>query len=111
MLQSLRATATFDATHYDPEREGPYIHGHTFHVTVTELNDMSGMCRTLPSDLTALVGELHRHKLSDMLTGGSETLDGIASWIMERLLLAHPKITAVEVSVEGLAALVTRELR
>jgi len=111
MIQSLRATATFESTHFDPDREGPYIHGHTFTVSVIEQNDLTGMCRTLPADLKALAAELDRHKLSDMLYGGSETLDGVASWVMERLLLAHPRITSVDVSVEGLAGLVVREIR
>ncbi len=69
MDSALTATATFDSTHQDPDREGPHLHGHTFTVSVTERSDLTGLCRTLQTDLNAVVRSLHLHTLTDMLYG------------------------------------------
>ena len=111
MITTARATVTFDSTHRDVEREGPHLHGHTFTVSVDELGDLAGLCRTLQNDLFTLTRDLHLHTLSDMLYGGSEDLDGVAAWICERLLGEHPRIVAVTVTIPGWSGMVTREIR
>lgn len=90
------ASATFGSTHRDPA-EGPHLHGHTFHVSATETGSDIG--DELGADLRMVVAELHLRSLDDMLVGGSQTLDGIAAWLMERLLLRHPGLSIVEVWV------------
>ena len=82
-----------------------------FTVTVDELGDLAGLCKTIYDDLFSVTRDLHLHTLSDMLYGGSQTLDGIAAWICERLLMEHPRITQVTVSIPGSAGVVTREIR
>lgn len=111
MNTTARATVTFDSTHKDTEREGPHLHGHTFTVTVDEQADLSGLCLTLYDDLYTVTRDLHLHTLSDMLYGGAQTLDGVAAWISERLLMEHPRITTVTVAIPGSAGVVTREIR
>lgn len=111
LITTARATVTFDSTHRDTEREGPHLHGHTFTVTVDEIADLAGPCLTLYDDLYSTTRTLHLHTLSDMLYGGSERLDGIAAWICERLLLEHPRIVEVVVSIPGSSGMVTREIR
>lgn len=106
----LAASATFDATHSD-EVESPYLHGHTFTVTVHELADASGLCASLQQDLEQVVRPLHLHTLSEMLYGGKETLDGIATWVMERLLMNHPHIVRAEVATSSSRAIVERTVR
>lgn len=110
MDTALVATATFDSTHSDPG-EGPHLHGHTFTVSVTEKATLEGLCPTLAADLLTVTRSLHLHTLTDMLYGGNQTLDGIGSWIVERLLLQHPRITRVEVTIPGMSGVVTREIR
>ena len=90
------ASATFGSTHR-LSTEGPHLHGHTFHVSATETALDSDMGDDLPGDLRAIVGELHLRSLDDMLIGGNQTLDGIAAWLMERLLVRHPGLSIVEV--------------
>lgn len=110
-MKYVTAKATFASTHLEPS-EGPYLHGHTFSVWVTELGTIDTLPMTLGPDLRALVSELDHRHLADMLTGGSQTLDGIATWIMERLLGRHPRIVRVEVEAEdGVRAGVMREVR
>lgn len=91
-MKQATATTSFASTHRD-EAESPYLHGHTFFVSVTE----SGEPRDLKSDLDAVAAELHLHSLDDMLVGGGQSLDFMAAWFMERLLLRHPKVTFVEI--------------
>lgn len=101
------ARRSFDATHYD-EAETHHLHGHHFTVEVTDLSEVS----SIASHLEDVCRELHLHRLDEMLVGGSQTGQGIASWIMERLLINHPKITRVEVWWNpDLRYGVTREIR
>jgi 6-pyruvoyl-tetrahydropterin synthase len=86
------ARFSFDATHNDP-LETKYLHGHHFTVEVTEQTEVNSK---LLNHLEDVCAELHLHSLDEMLTGGSQTGQGIASWIMERLLISHPKITRIE---------------
>lgn len=113
-MRQIAATATFASTHKD-EREGPHLHGHTFVVTAHELGNDAGVKYELLPDLQAVVvGELHLKSLGDMLMGGSQTLDGIGAWVMERLLINHPRLVRVDVSIADqpeVVVSVTREIR
>ncbi len=93
MSRYVLARDSFDATHNDP-LESLHLHGHHFEVEVTEQTEVT---TKLQSNLANICAELHLHSLGDMLIGGSQTGQGIASWVMERLLINHPKITRVEV--------------
>jgi hypothetical protein len=86
------ASAYFDATHHDP-LESVHPHGHHFEVEVTEQTEVT---TKILERLVDILSELHQHSLDDMLVGGSQTGQGIASWILERLLINHPKITRIE---------------
>jgi hypothetical protein len=102
------ATQSFDASHRDPD-ESPHRHGHTYHVAVTEQTEVRS---PLPAHLADICAELHLRDLDEMLVGGSSTGPGIASWVLERLLINHPKITRVEVWTDpSLVHGVTREIR
>lgn len=104
---------SFASTHRDPE-ESDHLHGHTFHVVVTELGNDAGVREILADHLGDVLVELHLHSLDDMLVGGSQTLDGIAAWVMERLLINHPRITKTEVWAAdrpGVRVGVMREIR
>ena len=92
MSRYIIARFSFDATHSDP-LETPHLHGHHFVVEVTEQTEVTTQ---IVWNLQAICSELHLHQLSDMLVGGSQTGQGIASWILERLLINHPKITRLE---------------
>lgn len=110
-MRQISASSTFDSTHRD-EREGLHLHGHTYRVTVTELGTDAGVKYDLHPDLRAVLDELDRKSLDDMLTGGSQTLDGIASWVMERLLGRHPRLVRVDISFDpDIVVSVTREIR
>lgn len=101
----------FDSSHLDPEH-GPYSHGHRFHVRAVEQGTDAGVGSDLPVDLRSVLIELDHHPLGDMLVGGSQTLEGIAAWIMERLLSRRPRLTKVEVWVDDDRRVgVTREIR
>lgn len=112
-MRHVTASVTFASTHR-LESEGPHRHGHTFHVEATELGTEGGVRYDLHPDLASIVFELDLHDLDDMLVGGSQSLDGIAAWIMERLLLRHPRLTTVEVWTADHPEVrigVTREIR
>lgn len=112
-MRQISASATFASTHRD-EREGPHLHGHTFKVTATELGNDAGVKYELDPDLGAVLDELHLKSLDDMLTGGSQTLDGLAAWVMERLLSRHPRLVRVDIATfdaPGTVVSVLRELR
>lgn len=112
-MRQIQSSATFASSHRD-EREGPYLHGHTFNVRATELGTDAGVKYELLPDLRAVLAELHLHSLDDMLVGGSQTLDGIGSWVMERLLARHPRLVRIDVSVSDqpdVEVTVTREIR
>lgn len=108
-MNLIRVSASFDATHED-ESESKYLHGHHYSVSVIE--QLRGeMCQTLENDLNSLILQLHLRKLSDMLYGGSQSLVGIAAWVMERLLGEHSTIVEVEVSTGTRSGIVKREIR
>lgn len=110
-MNAFRVTATFEATHEDKD-ESPHLHGHLFTVTVEEQIPTGGeMRRNLVGDLAVVLDQLHLKKLSDMLYGGSQSLTGIGSWVMERLLLEHPRITEVTVTTGNATGVVRREVR
>ena len=92
MSRYVRARSSFDATHQDL-LESPHLHGHRFHVEVTEQTEVTTKVR---ESLEAVCAELHLHRLDEMLVGGAQTGQGIASWILERLLINHPKIIRIE---------------
>ena len=101
----------FDSSHLDPVH-GPYLHGHTFHVKATKQGTDGGVPDDLPADLHDILHELDLHPLGEMLTGGSQTLEGIVAWIMERLLSRHPKLTSVEVWIaDNFRVGIEREIR
>ena len=89
----------FDSSHLDPAC-GTYVHGHRFWVKATEQGTDAGVRSDLPADLRSVLLELDVHPLGDMLIGGAQTLDGIAAWIMERLLSRRPRLTEVEVWID-----------
>lgn len=91
-MRRVTAQALFASTHMD-EAESPYIHGHTFYVTATEV----GSSVALREDLAEIASELHLQTLDDMLVGGGQDLDSMAAWFMERLLLRHPRLSRVEI--------------
>lgn len=112
-MRYVTAEAYFGSTHLDAA-EGPHLHGHTFHVSITELGTEYGLRGDLEADLQTVVAELNLRDLREMLVGGSQTLDGIAAWVMERLLLNHPRITRAEAWVADkpwVRAGLTREIR
>jgi 6-pyruvoyl-tetrahydropterin synthase len=88
----ISARFSFDATHNDP-LETQHLHGHRFEVEVSEQTEVTSKLR---EHLAEVCRELHLRSLDEMLTGGSQTGQGIASWILERLLINHPKITRIE---------------
>lgn len=108
MSRYVVARRVFDSTHRD-ETESSHLHGHRFTVVVTEQTEV---VTKLPDHLRAVLDELHLHSLDDMLIGGSQTGQGIAAWIMERLLINHPKVTSVELWWDpDLRYGVTRDIR
>ena len=94
-VRSITVTVTFASTHREPT-EGPHKHGHTFYVTAEELGSDAGVRADTRADLTKVVSELHLHSLDEMLVGGQQTLDGIGAWIMERMLMRHPRLVTVD---------------
>ena len=101
----------FDSTHLESAC-GPYLHGHRFYVKAHELGTDAGVRTDLPADLRSVLLELDLHPLGEMLVGGVQTLDGVAAWIMERLLSRRPRLTEVEVWIDDEYRVgVTREIR
>ena len=94
-VRYITATSTFASTHRADD--SPHLHGHAFSISVTELGSDSGVRLDLPADLEEVTSELHLHDLEEMLYGGRQELDYIAAWIMERLLLRHPRIVEAEI--------------
>lgn len=112
-MRQITVSATFASTHRDKD-EGPHLHGHTFTVAATELGNDAGVKYDLRPDLAAILSELHLHSLDEMLVGGSQSLDGIGAWVMERLLVRHPRLVRVDVFTADRADVVvsvTREIR
>jgi hypothetical protein len=94
---SLTFRATFSAATKRHAGDEAHLHGHTYAVSVTAVRPDW----VIATHLRLLVGELDRRQLEDMMPGGSTDLDGIALWIMERLLMAHSSITQVSVTEDG----------
>ena len=92
-MKDLTATTSFATTHKD-EAESPYKHGHTFHVTVNEIGEPTD----LQESLEEVAQELHLHDLDDML-GVPQTLESMAMWFLERMLINHPRIRRAEIWV------------
>lgn len=97
METNLTTRASFAAgtKHHDGEER--HHHGHTYAVeaTTTQID------WALASDVRRLAGELNERDLEDMMPGASVSLDGIAVWFMERLLMAHPGVITVKVTQDG----------
>jgi hypothetical protein len=92
-VKDLTATTSFATTHRD-EAESPYKHGHTFIIKITEVGEPT----SLQPALEAVAKELHLHDLDEML-GVPQTLESLAMWFMERLLINHPRITRADIWV------------
>ena len=92
-MKDLTATTSFATTHRD-EAESAYKHGHTFFITVNEIGEPTD----LQSSLDEVAKELHLHDLDDML-GVPQTLQSMAAWFMERLLINHPRLQRTEIWV------------
>lgn len=104
-------SGSFNSTHEDVACS-PHLHGHTFEVQVREEGTIAGiMPHLLETALDGILAELNGRPLGDMLYGGSQSLEGIAAWICERLLVTHPRVTAVSVRAGRRDALVEREIR
>jgi hypothetical protein len=112
-VRYITVEASFASTHYDA-KESSHLHGHSFNVAVTEMGSDAGVRDDLAPHLRDVLAELDLHNLDEMLVGGSQTLDGIGAWVMERLLINHPRITRVEVGQydrPGVRVGITREIR
>ena len=109
-MRRVTAQGQFATSHKD-EACAPYLHGHTFHVIATEI----GIAEyDLLEDLDGVVGELHLHSLDEMLVGGGQDLESMSAWVMERLVMRHPRLTMVEMWTADRPALrvgVEREVR
>ena len=92
-MKDLTATTSFATTHRD-EAESAYKHGHTFFITVTEIGEPTALLEALEE----VAQELHLHDLDDML-GVPQTLESLAAWFMERLLINHPRLQRTEIWV------------
>lgn len=109
-VRQITVTATFASTHRDPS-EGPHLHGHSYVVAATELGNDAGVKYELLPDLRAILSELHLHSLDEMLIGGSQTLDGIGAWIMERLLSRHQRLVRIDMHTADQPDVVVSVLR
>lgn len=111
MNTSAIVSGTFSSTH-DDITCSPHLHGHTFEVKVYEEGTIAGIApHLLETALDGILGELNGRPLGDMLYGGSQTLDGIAAWICERLLTTHPRVTMVIVTADRRSGVIERDLR
>lgn len=109
MEQLIRASEAFDASHTDGARlRCQRDHGH--HWTVTAEKKVTGDPADLEVDLHALVLEWQDRNLDEMLHAvGQSSVERLASWTMERLLLRHPTLVRIEISDGRLTGIVTRE--
>jgi len=83
---------------------GPYPHGHLFNVEAWGE-------KNLDEPLMAIVGELHNRTLVRMMNGGSQTGEGIARWILDRLMTTNPEVDGVSVAFGHWKFTVERERR
>lgn len=95
---------SFDATHEDTATCGPYPHGHLFEVEAWGDKDLA-------EPLAVVVSELHNRQLAKMMNGGSQTGDGIARWVLERLMVTNPEVDGVSVAFRAHKFTVERERR
>lgn len=114
METTLTFRAEFSAATKRHAGDEAHLHGHTYAVSVTALITLSADW-TISADLRRLVGELNGRQLEDMMPGASVDLDGIALWVMERLLMAHSSVISVSVTEDGIlgatAATANRAIR
>jgi len=94
---------TFESSHSHPDC-GPYPHGHLFAV------EAFGE-KNLDEPLMAVVSELDHRELGRMMNGGSQSGEGIARWILERLMVTNPEVDGVSVGFGRWKFTVTRERR
>lgn len=96
----------FDVGHDQAEGLGSCrydAHGHRLRVRVTVRGTFdprtgrSYHVDELERDLDTLVSELAGRHLAKMMPGSMPTAEGLALWISERLVGAHPKLTEVVV--------------
>jgi 6-pyruvoyl-tetrahydropterin synthase len=115
METRLTAKADFSAGTKRSNGEERHPHGHTYFVEATSVSQLNSVDWALPDKLESIVGELHERNLEDMMRGGSTDLDGIARWILERLMSSVPSIVEVTVTEGGqlgrTAITARRELR
>lgn len=110
MEQHVRAIAEFDASHTDDTR-ARCIRQHGHHWTVSVEKKVAGQ-ENLEVDLHALISEWQDRDLDQMLhTPGQVSVERLASWTMERLLMRHPTIVRVEVGDGRIFGIATQELK
>jgi len=108
--QLIRAVAEFDASHTDGSRVRCHRdHGHHWTVTVEKKVSGDG---DLEVDLHALISEWQDRSLDEMLhVKAQSSVERLAAWTMERLLLRHPTIVRVEFSDGRLTGIAMQELK
>lgn len=104
MKTQILVQVAFDSTHEDAEMCGPYPHGHAFAVEAWGEKDLAG-------PLDVIVSELHNRTLVKMMNGGSQTGEGVARWILDRLMVTNPEVDGVSVAFGRRKFMVTRERR
>ena len=103
MKTQIISNVTFDSSHEDAECS-PYPHGHTFLVEAFGEKDVS-------EPLMEIIGELDLRNLGRMMNGGSQDGEGIARWILDRLMVTNPEVDGVSVAFRRRKYTVTRERR
>lgn len=102
-------TAHFAAGHRIHRGIAHREHGHDWKVAVSSIDTHDW---DLEDDLRNLVLPFHLERIEDLLVGGEASMEGIARWLMERLILAHPKVVRIEVwESPDASTVVTREIR
>lgn len=112
---TVRARASFDATHHIEDHPGC---GHRWDVIVHSRDYYNPSKGRLASEgnlheaLNTLVGPLWNRSLNEMLLGASPTPEGVATWVSEQLVAQFPDITQVEVQASyGMDVTMHREVR
>lgn len=103
MKTEFLVNVSFDASHEHPEC-GPHRHGHLFRVKAWGPKDVE-------EGLRDIIDELDLRDLGRMMNGGSQSGHGIASWILERLLVVNPEVDGVSVAFRDREFTVIRERR
>jgi len=93
---------TFDAGHVIPGHStcGFEGHGHRFRVRITMAGSQASPPwdpASLDDELTLLLAEVEGKSLNSMLPGMDHGPEGIAMWIIERMVGQFPKISSVDV--------------